>query len=162
MVTDFRAGKVEFKEPAKGGVPRSAKHSSTSKPWNISRTQTLGTSGSREERWGQKQESWCTVCIKSTWVSRSLPIQHNLVANKRESGFVCLHKGWKKVWRCGLWESWSLGPIAPNLLAFPAWTHDGFISSKHRALIQGRRKGEKEDSSPHCSCPLLSGEEMLS
>ena len=49
-----------------------------------------------------------------------------------------------------------------NSLAFPAWPRDGFISSKHRALIQGRRKGKKEDSSPHCSCPLLSGEELLS
>lgn len=38
MVTDFRAGKVEFKEGAKGGMPRSAKNSSTSNPrghfWN--------------------------------------------------------------------------------------------------------------------------------
>lgn len=42
-----------------------------------------------------------------------------------------------------------------NSLAFPAWPRDGFISSKHRALIQGRRKGKKEDSSPHCSCPLF-------
>ena len=55
-----------------------------------------------------------------------------------------------------------IGANPPNLLAFPAWPRDGFISSKHRALIQGRRKGKKEDSSPHCSCPLLSGEEMLS
>lgn len=50
MVTDFRVGKVGFKEPTEGRVPRSAKNSSTSKPQDISGTQTLGTSGSGEAR----------------------------------------------------------------------------------------------------------------
>lgn len=55
-----------------------------------------------------------------------------------------------------LWVT-VIGPTSANLPASPSWLCNSFLRSKHRALLQGRKKGNWEESSCSCSCPLVPG-----
>lgn len=95
----------------------------------------------------KKGEGWATVCIQSTWASRSLATRHNLATSSENQCHSFTRRVKKKYEGVVPGANLCKSPgLTPTLVQW-------FCRSKHGGLVQGRKKGKRERAHP--AAPVL-------